>query len=110
MLILPLAVALSQIQPGTLVPIAQPLAPQQGDSDLVAPVAPLSLDAPTVEGDAPLEDNGDIPVPLSFVSRSEALAPVVVQAAAGEDQMICVMAPAPTLISSAVWLPLHRFR
>jgi cell wall-associated NlpC family hydrolase len=86
-LILPLAVALSQIQPGTLVPIAQPLAPQQGDSDLVAPVAPLSLDAPTVEGDAPLEDNGDIPVPLSLVSRSEALAPVVVQAAAGEDRI-----------------------
>src|SRR5262245_11623511 len=86
-LILPLAVALSQIQPGTLVPATQPLAPQQSDSDLVAPVAPLSLDAPTAEGDEPLEDNGDIPVPLSLVSRSEALAPVVVQGAAGEDRI-----------------------
>ena len=36
-------------------------------------------------GDAPLDDNGDIPVPLSLVSRSEALAPVVLDATiAGE--------------------------
>jgi cell wall-associated NlpC family hydrolase len=87
-LILPLAVALSQLQPGTLAPVERPMtSPQQSDSDLVAPVAPLSLDAPAVEGDAPLDDNGDIPVPLSLVSRSEALAPVVVQASAGEERL-----------------------
>jgi cell wall-associated NlpC family hydrolase len=88
-LILPLAVALSQLQPGTLAPVAQPAAPQQqqSDGDLVAPVAPLSLDAPSAEGDAPLDDNGEVPMPLSLVSRSEALAPVVVQAVAGEDRL-----------------------
>jgi cell wall-associated NlpC family hydrolase len=88
-LILPLAVALSQLQPGTLGPPSPaPAAPQwPGEGDLAAPVAPLSLDAPTAEGDAPLDDNGEIPVPLSLVSRSEALAPVVVQAVAGEERL-----------------------
>src|SRR5258706_8720105 len=40
-LILPLAIALSQLQPGTLAPASQPVAPPQGDGDLAAPVAPL---------------------------------------------------------------------
>src|SRR5205823_6849764 len=75
-LVLPLAVALSQLQPGTALPVPQQ-APSHDDGDLVAPIAPLSLDQQGVEGDAPREDNGDIPVPLSIVSRSEALAPVV---------------------------------
>jgi cell wall-associated NlpC family hydrolase len=86
-LILPLAVVLSQLQPGTLVPVSQPVLPAHGDGDLAVPVAPLSLDVPSVEGDAPLDDNGDIPVPLSLVSRSEAIAPVVVQATAGDDRL-----------------------
>ncbi len=86
-LILPLAIALGQIQPGMLVPASQPDARSQGDGDLAAPVAPLSLDAPSIEGDAPLEDNGDVPMPLSLVSRSEALAPVVVQATTGGDRL-----------------------
>jgi len=86
-LILPLAVALSQLQPGTLVPTGQAVLPPRADGDLSVPVAPLSLDAPSVVGDAPLDDNGDIPVPLSLVSRSEALAPVVVQAMAGEERL-----------------------
>ncbi len=86
-LILPLAIALSQLQPGTLAPASQPVAPPQGDGDLAAPVAPLSLDAPVVEGDAPLEDTGDIPMPLSLVARSEALAPVVVQTTIGADRL-----------------------
>src|SRR5204862_5399061 len=86
-LILPLAVALSTLQSGALVPASQPAITQRGDGDLAAPVAPLSLDAPGVEGDVPLDDNSDIPVPLSLVSRSEALAPVVVQAATGEERV-----------------------
>jgi cell wall-associated NlpC family hydrolase len=80
-------VALSQLQPGTLTPASQPALMPRGDGDLAAPVAPLSLDAPSIEGDAPLDDNGDIPVPLSLVSRSEALAPVVIQASAGDDRL-----------------------
>jgi cell wall-associated NlpC family hydrolase len=87
-LVLPLAVALSQLQPGTIVPASQPAAPQQvSDGDLAAPMVPLSLDVPGVVGDAPLEDNGDIPVPLSLVSRSEALAPVIVQGVVAEDRI-----------------------
>jgi cell wall-associated NlpC family hydrolase len=43
------------------------------------------LDAEAVEGDAPLDESADLPVPLSLVSRSAALAPVVVPATiAGE--------------------------
>jgi uncharacterized protein YgiM (DUF1202 family) len=74
---LPIAVLLSQFQLGTPLPVSQPAAPR-GDGDFVAPIAPLNLDAQAIEGDAPLEDNGDIPVPLSLVSRTEALAPVAV--------------------------------
>jgi len=78
-LILPLAVLLSQFDLSKPVAVSQPAAPSS-DSDIVAPVAPLDLGAPGIVGDAPLEDNGDIPVPLSLVSRSEALAPVVLDA------------------------------
>lgn len=75
---------LSQLQTTASLPISQPALPGES-GDIVAPIAPISLDAPAAEGDAPLDDNGDIPVPLSLVSRSEALAPVVVDATiAGE--------------------------
>jgi cell wall-associated NlpC family hydrolase len=80
-LILPVAVGLGQIQPGMLVPSEQAVGTSYVDGDLAAPIAPLSLDTPSIVGDAPLDDHGDLPVPLSLVSRSEALAPVVVQAA-----------------------------
>jgi cell wall-associated NlpC family hydrolase len=80
-LILPLAVALSSVRPGALLPEARPAAPPQPSGDFVAPVAPLTLESEPMVGDAPLEDNGDIPVPLSLVSRAEALAPVTVPAA-----------------------------
>ncbi len=84
-LVLPVAVFLSQF-PTTALPLisSQPaMVPASGD--IVVPGAPLNLDAPAIEGDAPLEDNGDIPVPLSLVSRTEAMAPVVVEASiAGE--------------------------
>lgn len=84
-LVLPIAVLLSQFQTTTVPLPASQLALPPVNGDIVAPVAPISLDAQTVEGDAPLEDNGDIPVPLSLVSRTEALAPVVVNATiAGE--------------------------
>ena len=78
-LVLPIAVLLSQSLVLAPVSVSQPVI-SSGNSDIVAPAAPLSLDASAAEGDAPLDDNGDIPVPLSLVSRTEALAPVSVAA------------------------------
>jgi len=78
-LVLPIAVLLSQFDFSRPVVVAPPITPSS-DSDIVAPIAPLDLNAAGVVGDAPLDDNGDIPVPLSLVSRSEALAPVVIDA------------------------------
>lgn len=83
-LVLPMAVLLSQFDFSQPVVVSQPVS-SSSDSDIVAPIAPLDLNAEGVVGDAPLDDNGDIPVPLSLVSRSEALAPVVINATiAGE--------------------------
>lgn len=83
--VLPLAVALSQLQPGLLLP-ANSRAPQADTpGDFTVPLAPLTLDTEGVVGDAPLEETADLPVPLSLVSRTAALAPVVVPATiAGE--------------------------
>ena len=83
-LMLPVAVALSQINPGVMVPAAVPSAPQTSD-DLAVPVAPLSLDTAIV-GDLPL-DEAEIPMPLSLVSRSEALAPVIIDASIAGDKI-----------------------
>ena len=85
-LVLPIAVLLSQSLAVAPVSVSQPVI-SSGNSDIVAPAAPLSLDAPATEGDAPLDDNGDIPVPLSLVSRTEALAPVVVAATIVGDRI-----------------------
>jgi cell wall-associated NlpC family hydrolase len=86
-LVLPLAVLLSQFHAAApQLVVSQPMAPVE-NSDIVAPVAPLSLDVNAIEGDAPLEDNGDIPVPLSLVSRGEALAPVIVAATIAGDRI-----------------------
>ncbi len=83
-LVLPIAVLLSQFDFSQPVVVSQPALPSS-NSDIVAPIAPLDLNAEGIVGDAPLDDNGDIPVPLSLVSRSEALAPVVLNATiAGE--------------------------
>jgi len=85
-LMLPLAVAMSQIHPGVMLPSAAPRA-QQFDEDLLVPVAPLSLDSGVI-GDLPLDDSEiPPPVPLSLVSRSEALAPVVVEASIASDKI-----------------------
>jgi cell wall-associated NlpC family hydrolase len=75
-LTLPVAVGLSQLQTGTTIPTVQTPAPQS--TAFVVPVAPLSLDIPATTGDAPLEETDEIPIPLSLTSRTEALAPVVV--------------------------------
>src|SRR5919197_427232 len=56
-LVLPIAVLLSQLQTTASLPAAQLPAPSS-NSDIVAPIAPLSLDIPDAEGDAPLDDNG----------------------------------------------------
>lgn len=84
-LVLPLAVALSQLPSGTLLPAPEQAAPR-GEGDFVSAIAPLSLDTPGV-GDAPLVDNGDIPVPLSLISRSDALAPVMLPATIAGDRV-----------------------
>ncbi|MEM8533842.1 MAG: SH3 domain-containing protein [Chloroflexota bacterium] len=91
-LTLPLALVLSQVQPGVLLPTQQS-APASGDGDFVAPIAPLSLDAQTTIGDAPLEETSDLPVPLSLVSRTEALAPVIVQGSIAGDRIMLRSGP-----------------
>jgi cell wall-associated NlpC family hydrolase len=53
----------------------------------MVPLAPLSLDSEQDQGDAPLSDDADIPVPLSLISLSDALAPVVVPAAVVGDRV-----------------------
>jgi hypothetical protein len=69
---------LSQLRPGVLTPtVSVPAVPQEG-SELTVPLAPVDLDAAI--GDPPLEETADLPVPLSLISRSEALAPIVVPA------------------------------
>jgi uncharacterized protein YgiM (DUF1202 family) len=82
---LPLAVALSQLQPGMLLPTPPTTPSPSTAGDFLVPLAPLDLNEPALEGDAPLEESADLPVPLSLVSRSAALAPVMVPATvAGE--------------------------
>lgn len=85
--VLPLAVVLGQLQPGMLLPAtgATSLTPSQGD--YTVPLAPLAIDAAEAEGDAPLEESEDLPVPLSLVSRSAALAPVVVPATVAAERV-----------------------
>jgi uncharacterized protein YgiM (DUF1202 family) len=85
--ILPLAVALGQLQPGLWLPAAGSanVAPSQGD--FTVPLAPLSVDEAALEGDAPLEESEDLPVPLSLVSRSAALAPVMVPATVAAERV-----------------------
>lgn len=84
-LVLPLAAMLSTMR---LQPQAAPAAdqPLPNSADLPLGLGPLNLDT-TVEdqgqpvvGDAPLSDQDAIPVPLSLTSRTEALAPLIVQA------------------------------
>ncbi|KAB8141808.1 SH3 domain-containing protein [Chloroflexia bacterium SDU3-3] len=84
MLALPVAVALSQIRPGVMLPTAQPIV-TQGSADLAVPASPLGMDD-TLVGDPPLDD-AEIPAPDSLVSRSEAFAPVVVDAMIAGDMI-----------------------
>lgn len=84
-LLLPVAMVLSQLNPGVLAPKATTPTVAQESGEFTVPLAPVNIDAAADIGDAPLEDNGELPVPLSLISRSEALAPIVVQATvAGE--------------------------
>ena len=83
-LALPVAIALSHIHPGVMTPTA-PLTVVQTPDDLSIPVAPLSLDTQVI-GDLPLDD-AEIPAPVSLVSRAEAFAPVVVDAAIAGDKI-----------------------
>ncbi|MBC8159898.1 MAG: SH3 domain-containing protein [Roseiflexaceae bacterium] len=81
---LPVALALSQITPGVMLPSTSQTAVLAND-DLLVPIAPLNLDAEFV-GDLPLDD-AEIPPPLSLVSKIDALAPVVVDAAIAGDMI-----------------------
>jgi uncharacterized protein YgiM (DUF1202 family) len=85
-LLLPLAMGLSSLRPGTLTQSSPVIAPES-NGDFVVPLAPLSIEGDEALGDAPLEDNGEIPIPLSLVSRSEALAPVIVQASVAAERI-----------------------
>lgn len=74
-LVLPVAVLLSQFSTISMpTSVAQPALPP-ASNDIVAPVAPINLDAQPLEGDAPLEDNGDIPVPLSLLPAHRSTGP-----------------------------------
>lgn len=46
--------------------------------DFTVDVAPLTVDAVGTEGDNPLSESEDLPVPLSVVSRNQVLSPIVV--------------------------------
>ncbi|HMO57036.1 MAG TPA: SH3 domain-containing protein [Roseiflexaceae bacterium] len=91
-LLLPLAIGLSSLPPGTLTQQIPVVAPS-GNGDFVVPMVPLSIGNDAEFGDAPLEDNGEIPIPLSLVSRSEALAPVVVSAQVAAERIFMRSGP-----------------
>jgi SH3-like domain-containing protein len=78
--VLPIAVLLGQLPPGTLTPSQPTLTALEPNADVVVPLAPLSIDSNEGLGDAPLPDDADIPIPLSLISLSDALAPVIVPA------------------------------
>lgn len=83
-LLLPIAVVLSSFPVGVSLPIAQqPIS--QSTGEFMPSNAPVSLDQQAEIGDAPLDDNGSLPVPISLSSQSAALGSIIVQAAiAGE--------------------------
>src|SRR5579859_984142 len=86
-LIVPLAIGLSQLHPGMVSPtVLQSSAPS--NTAAMIPMVPLSLDNQQFVGDPPLQDNGQIPVPLSMISRAAALAPVVIDATIAGDRVI----------------------
>lgn len=80
-LVLPMAVLLSQLPPGALTPTQSATTSFDPGAELVVPLAPINIDGQEQIGDAPLPDDANIPVPLSLISMSEALAPVIVPAA-----------------------------
>lgn len=93
-LMLPAAVALSQLRPGMVV--QQPAAATVTmEGDYLAPVAPLSLDHSHTEalGDAPLPNSDEIPIPLSLVSRNQALTPVAVPATVAAERIFIRSGP-----------------
>lgn len=88
-LIIPLAVALSQLP---LRPVVQPAPMPVISADAPIGLGPVSLDhshgeAAPVIGDPPIEETDALPMPLSLTSRSEALAPLVVPATIAGDQV-----------------------
>lgn len=89
-LMLPVAVLLSNVPSNVLLPQqseTQQSAPVSG-GDFVVPMQPLELHADhPVVGDAPLEDNGDIPMPMSLTSKTDALAPPVVSSSIVGDRV-----------------------
>ncbi len=86
-LVLPIAVLLSQVPAGTLTPTQYSIAVPDSSADIVIPLAPISIDGQEQIGDGPLPDDANIPIPLSLISMSEALAPVIVPAATVGDKV-----------------------
>lgn len=77
--IIPLALLISKTELVTLVPdIGSPVSVARTESnDFTVDVAPITSDSFT-EGDAPLVESEDLPVPLSYVSRNQTMAPEVI--------------------------------
>ena len=77
--IIPFALLISKTELVSLVPDigAGRVAVDNGNSDFTVAVAPITSDS-VGEGDAPLTESEDLPVPISLVSRNQTMAPVVV--------------------------------
>jgi cell wall-associated NlpC family hydrolase len=85
-LVLPAAVALSNLQPGVLVRQDVNVAGQVSNSAGFVPPVSMAHNHEIV-GDAPLADSSEIPVPISLVSRNEALAPNMVPATVSAERI-----------------------
>ena len=90
-LVLPLAIVLSQLPPGVLTNSqVSSVTPVLEDTAGVAlPVLPENAyhQISSELGDAPLPENADIPAPISLVSLQEALSPIMVSANISGDRI-----------------------
>ncbi|MFM2308698.1 MAG: hypothetical protein RLY87_818 [Chloroflexota bacterium] len=85
--IIPFALVISKTELVSLIPDvgAAPALVDDGSTDFTIDVAPIT-DEFSGQGDAPLTESEDLPVPLSLVSRNQTMAPVVVPVTVLADQ------------------------
>lgn len=85
---IPAAVLLSTVSPvQRQSALSVPAVVSQNIEPIPLPVAPISINTVDAAGDDPIEESADLPVPLSFVSRSATLAPTMIQVAIAGDQI-----------------------